>query len=128
MRLQHIKKKYKFYLEVIKWVNILLLSIINIISYFYLVNIASFLKKIVIFSVLNIILIWIILQTQYTKKIYHFIKKVKEEINIIVWNDKKISLIITSIIIIAIILISLVLWILDSILFKVVSWIIKLRL
>lgn len=128
MHFRKIKKKYNYHSEKIKWIGIFLIFFIILVIYTHFLEILSYSQRFVIFSFLNSILFFLFLKTKFTKKIYKFLINTKKEIKNIIWSDKKKSFITTIIIIISIIFISCILWILDNILFKFISWIIKLRL
>lgn len=128
MHFRKIKKNYNNHLEKIKWIGIILTFFIIFFIYTYFLEIFSYLEKVIIFFSLNIILFFLFLNTKFIKIIYTFLINTQKEIKNIIWGNKKKSFITTIIIIITTVCISCILWILDNILFKLISWIITLRL
>ncbi|CAL4318144.1 preprotein translocase subunit SecE [Buchnera aphidicola] len=119
------QKKTKL-LEKIKWLLIFVLLCIYFLSTYYLYKNYFFTHIIILFSLIGIGMS-ILLSTTQGKNSLVFLKKSYNEMQKIIWPQYKETLYTTFIIIIVTILISLILWSLDSIIFRLITFIISLR-
>lgn len=128
MYVRNIFKIYQKYQESIKLIIIIFFLIGSYFGYqWYIKNFSIILRT--IFIIFSIILILTIFKfTNINKKIFLLLYESKLELNKIIWPNNKETFYTTIIISIITILVSLILWILDSILFKIISNIIHLRL
>ncbi|WP_422667581.1 preprotein translocase subunit SecE [Buchnera aphidicola] len=113
-------------LEKIKWISIFILLCISFCSTYYLYKNYFFLY-ITILSLLIGIGVKIILSTKKGKNSLIYIKQSYGEIKKIIWPQYRETLYTTFIIIIVTILMSLILWVLDSIIFRLIAFVINIR-
>ncbi len=126
MNKNNYNQKLSKILEKIKWLSasifFVLLFFIN--YYFYKIQL---LTHILIISFLIICIIKISLCTKKGKDIFLYIKMSQKEVQKIIWPKYKETLYTTLIVIFVTILISFLLWCLDSIIFRLIAFIISLR-
>jgi preprotein translocase subunit SecE len=113
-------------LEKIKWLFTSILFILLFFTNYYFDKIQLFIR-ILILSFLIICMIGTILSTKKGKKLLFYIKMSKNEMQKITWPNYKETLYTTFIVIAVTICISLLLWSLDSIIFRLIAFIISLR-
>lgn len=119
------QKKYK-YLEQIKWFFISIILITSIFINFFFDKL-DFFTRVSIVALLIICAVSIAIYTKKAKNIFSYIYASKNEMKKIIWPQYKETLYTTFIIIFVTILISLILWSLDSIIFRLIAFIISLR-
>ncbi|WP_428994271.1 preprotein translocase subunit SecE [Buchnera aphidicola] len=112
--------------KIVKWLYILIIFITTVIINIYCKKIA-YLYYILINFCLLFLFVFIILSTNIGKKILHFIISSKNETKKIIWPSQKETIYTTGIITTIIIIVSLIIWGLDNIIFRVISFIINLR-
>ncbi|QCI20791.1 preprotein translocase subunit SecE [Buchnera aphidicola (Hyperomyzus lactucae)] len=111
--------------EKMKWLSIYILFILLFfINYFYKTQIFV---QILIISFLILCIIKIILSTKKGKNLFFYISMSKNEMQKITWPKYKETLYTTFIVIAVTIVMSLLLWGLDSIIFRLIAFIISLR-
>lgn len=119
--------KKKYYLEAIKWLIILILLIALVIGNYIYADADPLVKTtLTIFSVILIITIG--LTTTQGKLLLIFAREAKIEIYKVIWPSRQETFYTTLIVILVTIIMSLILWGLDSILVRLVSFITNLRL
>ncbi|PPI88297.1 preprotein translocase subunit SecE [Candidatus Pantoea edessiphila] len=116
-----------FSLEVTKWVVILTSLLTAILFNYYCKKITLYLRMIAIIT-LVIISICILFSTKTGKNFSAFIRESKAEIKKVTWPTYQETFRITLIVIAVTILMSLILWGLDNILVRLVSFVTTLRL
>ncbi|PPI88962.1 preprotein translocase subunit SecE [Candidatus Pantoea edessiphila] len=116
-----------FGLETAKWLIILILLLVAIIGNYYYQETTLYLRMIAI-VILFIISSWILLSTKQGKKILVFTRESKAEIKKVVWPTYQETFRITLIVIAVTTIMSLILWGLDNIVVRMVSFITGLRL
>lgn len=120
------KKNKKNFLEFFKWL-IILFSLFFSFSVFYIQEL-NFVTKSICILILLLISIIISVTTEKGKFIIAFIKAARIEINKIVWPSSKETLYTTLVVFIVTTITSIVLWGLDNILVRFISFITKLGL
>ncbi|XBC44413.1 MAG: preprotein translocase subunit SecE [Buchnera aphidicola (Schlechtendalia peitan)] len=113
--------------NMIKWIIISILIIITLINYYYYINI-SFLWRIIITISLIAVIIGIIFSTKQGKTASSLIYEAKQETKKIIWPNLKETFNTTIIVIISAFIISLILWGLDNILIRFISFVTRLRI
>jgi len=113
-------------LEKIKWLSIFILFILSFLTnyYFYQTKLSV---RLLIISFLMVSAIRILLWTEKGRYILSYIKILKKEIQKIVWPEYKETLYTTLIVITITIFMSFILWIVDSVTFRLIEFIISLR-
>ncbi|ANZ22295.1 preprotein translocase subunit SecE [Buchnera aphidicola (Diuraphis noxia)] len=113
-------------LEKIKWLSISILFIFTFIINYYFDEVQLFIR---IFITLFLIIFAIIslFSIKRNQQILSYMKTLKKEIQNIIWPSYKESMHTTLIVIIITIFMSFVLWILDSMIFHLIEFIINLR-
>lgn len=113
--------------ERLKWLLITIIIILTTIIELYLHNINIVLKLTLILTSISVN-IFILYFTEKGKQILYFIHESKQELQKVTWPSKQDTFLTTFIILIISILISLALWGIDHIIFRLISFIIALRL
>lgn len=119
-------KKVKNY-EYLKWMFILLIFILITIENQLLQDCHIIIKLLCILTTISINLI-LVYWTKQGKKFLSFIKASKMELHKIKWPSKQETLRTTLIVLLFTTIISLILWGLDQILFRVITFLISIRL
>lgn len=113
--------------EHLKWLLITLIIVITAIIDYYLQKTNILLRLILIFASISINII-IFCFTKKGKQILSFFHESKIELQKIIWPSKKETLQTTCIVLLLSMIISIILWGLDHIIFRLISFIIALRL
>lgn len=122
----HINALYKIYInyiEKIKWFCIITIILLIVFSYYFFLHHSSKILKIIFFMILSGILIKFFFQKKISDKLVVFIKNTQLEFYNLVWPDYKATIKTTGIVLILITLTSILLWLLDGIIFYFISWI-----
>ncbi|QCI25281.1 preprotein translocase subunit SecE [Buchnera aphidicola (Sitobion avenae)] len=113
-------------LEKIKWLSISIFFIISFFINYYFYKTQLFIRMFMI-SFFILCAITTFIYTEQGKKILSYIIVSKKEMQKIIWPKYKETLYTTFIVISVTILISLILWSVDSIIFRLIAFIISLR-
>ncbi|MCU4137163.1 preprotein translocase subunit SecE [Buchnera aphidicola (Sitobion miscanthi)] len=113
-------------LEKIKWLSISIFFIISFFINYYFYKTQLFIRMFMI-SFFILCAITTSIYTEQGKKILSYIIVSKKEMQKIIWPKYKETLYTTFIVISVTILISLILWSVDSIIFRLIAFIISLR-
>ncbi|QCI24159.1 preprotein translocase subunit SecE [Buchnera aphidicola (Muscaphis stroyani)] len=119
------QKKSKI-LEKMKWISLIILIFLYFIISQYCGKLKFFIH-LIIMSFLVLCAVRVAFSTEKGKNIYSYINASKMEIQKIIWPEYKETLYTTCAIIFVTILISILLWSLDSIIFRLIAFIIRLR-
>ncbi|QFQ32789.1 preprotein translocase subunit SecE [Buchnera aphidicola (Aphis fabae)] len=120
------QKKFKN-IEKIKWIFICINFILCILIDYYFSKINFFIRISLIFFLISCT-IGILISTEKGKSILLYVNASKSEMKKIIWPKYKETLYTTLIIIFVTIFMSLLLWGLDNIIFRLIAFIINLRL
>lgn len=124
----YIRKMYKKYIhhhiEKIKWFNILLIFLMFLKTNSLQKKTHSDKVHIIINGLLIILCICLLVYTKIWKKCFIFLQESKRELKNIIVPKKIDSLKTTALVIIITILLSLILWVLDNFLMRLISWVI----
>ncbi|CUR53015.1 preprotein translocase subunit SecE [Buchnera aphidicola] len=127
MDLQNIQKFYTHYSEKIKWLFIIISTIMIVIGNIYFYNFTNIFLKILFNSILSILNITIFFFTKFFKKNIKIFHETKNEIRNITWPNKKETFKITIVILFIILITSSVLWVLDNMCLRIISFLIQIR-
>ncbi|WP_343126570.1 preprotein translocase subunit SecE [Buchnera aphidicola] len=128
MNFKNIHKFYVKNLEKIKWILMIFLKSILILEIFFLKYHFKKILKILYIVITNIIIIKIFFSTKFFKKIILLIYEIHTETHHITWPKKINTLKTTFIILLIILLISIILWILDNLCIRIISFFIPTQL
>ena len=127
MNIQIPKQKKNKNLEKIKWILIFINFILCVLVDYYFNKISFFIRISLIFFLISCT-IGILISTEKGKFILSYINTLKNEMQKIIWPKYKETLYTTLIIIFVTIFMSLLLWGLDNIIFRLIAFVISLRL
>lgn len=119
-------QKREKYLEKIKWFFITIILIISIFINFF-ADVMQFFIRISILALLFFFVVIIASYTKQGKKFFLYINASKNEMKKIIWPQYKETLYTTFVIISVTTILSLILWGIDSIIFRLIAFIISLR-
>ncbi|CAL4326110.1 preprotein translocase subunit SecE [Buchnera aphidicola] len=113
-------------LEKIKWLSASILFILSFFMNYYLYK-TNLLIRIFVISFLFICALGISLCTKKGKNLFSYIQMSKKEMQKIIWPEYKETLYTTFIVISVTVIISFILWSLDNIIFRLITFVISLR-
>ncbi|MBK4765438.1 MAG: preprotein translocase subunit SecE [Pantoea sp. Brub] len=119
-------KKNLYNLEFIKWFIIAILLFIAVVGNHYYSSVNVYLRILVVITIIAISG-GIALLTKKGKYVFNFAKEAKNEMRKVIWPTRQETFNTTLVIILVTIVTSLILWGLDSILVRIVSFITNLR-
>ncbi|WMY96024.1 MAG: preprotein translocase subunit SecE [Arsenophonus sp.] len=112
--------------DIIKWALVGFFLIITIVGNYYFREYSTILRTVMV-VIMAFFSIGLVLWTKKGKEILGFMRAAKMEIRKVIWPNRKETLQTTLVVVLVTIIMSLILWGLDGIMVRLVSFIISLR-